>query len=333
MTEVQKNLLIRIGLFILIIFALITQFSDAYILFKSPLKKRHEQNETFNAEFYPLFTLFLHFPPFYSTLMPDTQTVDMLFAPSSSESSIVTTLGVPMPTPGTSTAPHFKGKQVEDFLDSLKQHADSARVPHLQLPGYILRYCCMKVQIMIEGSNAWAGDDWVTAKMFLADLYSLNNSIPINSPDWLRQWRLKHGKSGIVLSRRDMDKYYREFTALSSGLAPSRMLENKISLCFYRGIPMVLHMKIKKQIPATNLKTLSPPSISSLLGWLRAEFDEEDLDAKIGLVSLDLDSDTDTSSSESDDDIDKILVKRKKKKPTKKVAFEKAVLAVPIVER
>ena len=45
---------------------------------------------------------------------------------STSESSVVTTIGVPMPTPGTSTAPYFKGKRVEDFLDSLEQHADSA---------------------------------------------------------------------------------------------------------------------------------------------------------------------------------------------------------------
>ena len=35
-------------------------------------------------------------------------------------------LGVPMPTPGTPSAPHFRGKCVEDFLDSLDQHADSA---------------------------------------------------------------------------------------------------------------------------------------------------------------------------------------------------------------
>ena len=47
-------------------------------------------------------------------------------APSSSESSIITTLRIPMPTLGTPTAPNFKGKCVEDFLDSLKQHADSA---------------------------------------------------------------------------------------------------------------------------------------------------------------------------------------------------------------
>jgi len=164
------------------------------------------------------------------------------------------------------------------------------------------------------------------------DLYGSHDSIPINSPDRLRQWCSKHGESGIVLSRRDVDKYYREFTALSSGLSPSRMLETEISLCFYRGIPAVLCSKINKQIPAANLKTSLPPSISSLLGWLRAEFDEEDLDAKISLVSLNLDLDSDSSSSDSDDNIDKTPVLKKKKPARKRVTFEKTVPVAPIVE-
>ena len=251
---------------------------------------------------------------------------------SSSDSSVVTTIGIPMPTPGTPTAPYFKGKRVEDFLDSLEQHADSARVPHVQLPGYVLRYCHMKVRIVIEGASVWNGDNWVTARTYLVDLYGSNDSIPVNSPDRLCQWCLKHGESGIILSRRDVDKYFREFTALSSGLAPSRMLETEISLCFYRGILTALRSKIKKRIPASNLKTSLPPSISLLKGWLRAEFDEEDLDAKIGLVSLNLDSDSDSSTSDSDDDIDKAPVTKKKKKTKKRVTFEKTVPAVPIVE-
>jgi len=261
--------------------------------------------------------------------MPESSMTDSSLAQSPSESSIVMTLGIPMPTPGTPAAPNFKGKHVEDFLDLLKQHADSAQVPHSQLPGYILCYCHMKVRIVVEGAKFWAGDDWVAARTFLSDLYSSNDFIPVNSPDRLHQWSLKHGESGIVISQRDMDKYYREFMALSSGLAESCMIEAEISLCFYRGILSTLHMKIKKRIPAANLKTSSPPSFPSLLGWLRAEFD---LDAKIGPVSLDLDSDSEMSSSESDDDIDQAPVVKKKKKPTKKVVFEKTIPAAPIVE-
>ena len=70
--------------------------------------------------------------------------------PSSLESSIVTMIGVPMPTQGTPTAPYFEGKCVETFLDSLEQHADSACVPHMQLPGYILCYCLMKVELLLK---------------------------------------------------------------------------------------------------------------------------------------------------------------------------------------
>ena len=165
---------------------------------------------------------------------------------SSSENSLNATLGIPMPTPGAPGAPKFKGKRVSDFLDSLEQHADSARVPHSQLPGYVLRYCHTKVRMVIGASALLSGDDWVATRIFLDDLYGSNDSIPQNSPDWLRQWCSRHGESGSITSRRDVDKYYRDFTALSAELTPTKMLANDVHLCFYRGIPTSLHARIKK---------------------------------------------------------------------------------------
>jgi len=47
---------------------------------------------------------------------------------SCSDTSLNAMLGIPMLTPGMLGAPKFKGKRVSDFLDVLKQHADSARV-------------------------------------------------------------------------------------------------------------------------------------------------------------------------------------------------------------
>jgi len=114
------------------------------------------------------------------------------------------------------------------------------------------------------------------------------------------------------------------------------MLTNDVHLCFYRGILTSLRSRIKKRIPAANLKTSSPPTTATLLGLLRSEFDDEDLDAKTMDIGVDLDSDSDSSSSDSDlEDIDAVVLmkKRKKsKKPSKKVTFEKTVPAVPIVE-
>ena len=252
---------------------------------------------------------------------------------SPSDTSLNATLGVPMPTPGTPGAPKFKGKHVSDFLDALEQHADSARVPHSLLPGYVLRYCHSKVRLVIGASSHLSGDDWVTTRVYLTDLYGSNDSVPPNSPDRLRHWCSSHGESGSITSRKDVDKYYRDFTALSSDLTPHKMLANDVYLCFYRGIPTSLRACIKKRIPAANLKTSSPPTTTTLLELLQAEFDEEDLDAKTAYVGMSLESDSDTSSSESDKDIDKVvLTKKKKKKPSKKVTFEKTVPAAPIVE-
>jgi len=67
---------------------------------------------------------------------------------------------------------------------------------------------------------------------------------------------------------------------------------------------------------------------------LRSEFNDEDLDAKTTDIGIDLDSDSDSdsSSSGSNEDIDKVVLTKEKKKPLKKVMFEKMVPAAPIVE-
>ena len=231
---------------------------------------------------------------------------------SPSDMSLHATLGVPMPTPGMLGAPKFQGKRVSDFLDLLEQHTDSARVPHSLLPGYVLWYCHTKVRMVISASPLLAGDDWVSTRVFLDDLYGSNDSVPLNSPDRSHQWCTKYGETGNITSRKDVDKYYRDFTALSSDLSPRRMLANDIYLCFYRGILTSLRARIKKRIPPANLKMSSPPSTATLLGLLRAEFDEEDLDAKTAGIGVDLDSDSDSSSSDSEEDINKVVLTKKK---------------------
>lgn len=119
---------------------------------------------------------------------------------SPSDTSLNATLGIPMPTPGTPGAPKFKGKHVLDFLGMLEQHADSARVPHSLLPSYILRYCHLKVCMVIGASALLTGDDWVSMRVYLTDLYRLNDLIPLNSPDHLHHWCSSHGESGIITS-------------------------------------------------------------------------------------------------------------------------------------
>jgi len=54
---------------------------------------------------------------------------------------VTTHILTPMLTPGSPNAPYFKGERVNNFLDSLEVHADSAQIAHNDLPAYVLRYC------------------------------------------------------------------------------------------------------------------------------------------------------------------------------------------------
>ncbi|KAF8221139.1 hypothetical protein L208DRAFT_1329924 [Tricholoma matsutake] len=60
-----------------------------------------------------------------------------------------------MLTLGSLNAPHFKGKCVDNFLDSLKVHADSAEISHNDLPVHILQYCHQQVCYVIELAAHW----------------------------------------------------------------------------------------------------------------------------------------------------------------------------------
>ena len=64
----------------------------------------------------------------------------MSISGSSNEPKMSAKLNIPMPTPGTSQAPYFKGKRVTDFLESLEVHVSAAQIAFDQLPKYILRY-------------------------------------------------------------------------------------------------------------------------------------------------------------------------------------------------
>jgi hypothetical protein len=57
----------------------------------------------------------------------------MSIAKSSDEPKTSAKLNIPMPTPGTSQAPYFKGKCVTDFLESLEAHTMAAQIAFDQL--------------------------------------------------------------------------------------------------------------------------------------------------------------------------------------------------------
>jgi len=174
------------------------------LLLESHLKRLTFQFSCIHTKLFTnkLFFYFKFFSLSSLDMSPTDKTTSTLLSlsSSSSDTNLNAMLSIPMPTPGVPGAPKFKGKHVSDFLDSLEQHADSTRVSHSLLPGYVLRYCHNKVRIVIGSWPLLTGDDWVETRVHLTDLYRSNDSIPLNSPDRLCQWCSNHGESGIIMS-------------------------------------------------------------------------------------------------------------------------------------
>ena len=117
-------------------------------------------------------------------------------------------LTTPMPTPGSPNAPLFRGERVTDFLDSLESHADAAKVPRGDLPGYVLRYCHRRVRDIIDTAEHWTQHDWPATRDYLIDLYASNDRKPRNSPDKLRRWVKIHADNRLFSKLQDVDRYY-----------------------------------------------------------------------------------------------------------------------------
>jgi hypothetical protein len=242
------------------------------------------------------------------------------------------TLSTPMPTPGSPNAPYFKGDRVTDFLDSLEAHGKAAYIPNDELPSYVLRYVHRKVRNIIESAPHWTTQDWSAARTYLTDLYGSNDHKPRINPDRLRKWVGLHAENRIFVKLKDVDRYYREFTAQSTPLlAAQRITQNDANLLFYRGIPSTMRKKIKRKIPTTHQTSTAAPSIGSVLGYLRAHFDEDDLDINDDDVELSLESEEDDQTSDSDDEDFSTRPPRKQQK--KKTKFEvKEVPGAPPVQ-
>ena len=113
---------------------------------------------------------------------------------------------MPMPTPGSSTAPLFKGQHVTDFLDSLEAHAAATNLSLSDLPGYVLRCCHFHICNIIELLTIWTQHNWAL-RAHLIDLYGSSNQEPQISANCFMKmgkitcWYLFHFQA-----------YYRELT-------------------------------------------------------------------------------------------------------------------------
>ena len=192
-------------------------------------------------------------------------------------------LAVPMPTPNTDNAPYFRGVRVEDFLDSLENHADNARLSYTALPTYVPRYCSDNIRQLIRRHAVWTGSDWAAARAFLVKLYASADRDPLITSDKLRAWVKKHAAEGVFSRSQDVDKYYRKFITQSDYLVGRQeILPCDVNLLFFQGIPDSTRKKVRKGLPVVNQKISNPPEVDITLALLQREFDDTDINAAVG---------------------------------------------------
>jgi hypothetical protein len=90
---------------------------------------------------------------------------------------------MPMPASNSPNAPVFKGKRVNDFLDTLEALATTSLVDFNDLPAYVLRYCHRRVRDVIEEAPHWIQRDWNATRAYLIKLYGSNDRQPHVSAD------------------------------------------------------------------------------------------------------------------------------------------------------
>lgn len=109
-------------------------------------------------------------------------------------------------------------------------------------------------------------------------MYPSNDWKPRILPDQLHRWVKLHAEQQTFLQLHDVDHYYQEFSAQATPLiAASRLTDNKVNLLFYRGIPSNMRKKIKHKIPTAQQTATTALTITSVIGYLRDQFDEDNI--------------------------------------------------------
>jgi hypothetical protein len=167
----------------------------------------------------------------------------------------------------------------------------------------------------------WSGNDWAAARAFLIKLYQSADQDPLHTSDRFRAWVKKHAAEGVFNRLQDIDKYYRIFISYSDPLLDqNEILQRDMNLLFFQGIPDSIQKKVRKGLLLTNQKITNPPDVDVMLGVLRREFDETDIDAVVRDIDLHELSDGEESSGSDFDTIPQARPKTQARK--KSVRFD-----------
>jgi hypothetical protein len=195
---------------------------------------------------------------------------------------------IPMPVPGTPGAPHFDGKDVREYLDTIEAHALRAGITDKdKMVNYILNYASVKVHKNIRYLQEFDKDieegetdmrTWVKASAKLIALYrSLDESDDVTMVD-LEKFLEKHSKTQEFRGKKDINEYTRHYYYYSSRLRKNNKLTDTDENWYYiTGLPNNLIDWFVQQTPETKRSNKNPPTIDESIKILYAKFDKKSL--------------------------------------------------------
>lgn len=204
---------------------------------------------------------------------------------------------IPLPQPGSSRAPRFRGRDVEDFIISLEAIGKAAGYNDNLLPPLVLRYCSTKVKDTLEPEARCfsSNSPWIDAKWALL-YYFAKSDEPSTTADSLRRFSQKTRR---ISNKKSFEDYMQEFMRKSGKLVEKMQIsQSECDKLFYKGLPSYLRKKIKPTLAAiaqSERKPLSgqnPPPFRRTVDVVRKQFSSDDIDYSSEGKS--------TSSSEND---------------------------------
>ncbi|KAJ8454791.1 hypothetical protein ONZ51_g12825 [Trametes cubensis] len=213
-----------------------------------------------------------------------------------------------MPDPKDKKAPHFKGDDVHDFVESLELLARACGIDETDLASHVLRYCSRDVKAVLVDEHVFSGHDWQAARRRLITLYESQTKKYKPTVEKLRRYVSEEQKKPSIRSLESLDTYRNEFAKRAGGLVKKKeMSQVERDLLFFQGMPEDVRLAItptlqegrKKQ--GKKLSRTDPPTIEEAWRAAHDYFDTDDINriARKSKRSADLESDSDSDSGSS----------------------------------
>lgn len=240
---------------------------------------------------------------------------------------ILPAIPTPLPLPGTTRAPKFKGKHVREFLENLALLGRAAGLVEADLPPLIKRYSSSEVKRTITAETVFSGTDWQRARDKLIFLYESGSESYKTSAAKLRSFSDRSAKASRFRSQKQFDKYLQRFKTTEGRLVADGIVTSiERDYLFYKGLPDAIRDKVRPTIVRklerrhVTLKKNSPPTMEETIEVTRGLFDPDDIDYDEGRDNTtdDDDDSSDDSEDSTEEDLDDSDDDRRRRRREKK---------------